>query len=99
MPSSSVSGLSSGARPKITNTFCKKKQKSMDIFSIPDNGEFEVPSSSVSGLSSGARPKITNTFCKKKQKSMEKAKNNQSKTNHSKSNVEQRKKESEGFER
>ena len=52
-----------------------------------------MPSSFVSGLSSGARPKTTNTSCKKKQKSTEKAKNNQSKTNHSKSNVEERKKD------
>ena len=66
---------------------------SFDIFSIPDNGEFEVPSSFVPGLSSGARPKTTNTSGKKKQKSKGKSKNNQSKTNHSKGNVEERKKD------
>ena len=56
-----------------------------------------MPSSFVSGLSSGARHKTTNTSGKKKQKSKEKSKNNQSKTNYSKSNVEQRKKGIRGF--
>ena len=30
MPSSFVSGLSSGARPKTTNTSCKRKKKSTE---------------------------------------------------------------------